>query len=416
MNEQPRVPGEDPQLEQRLRSWLGSEPDRPPEQLAASAVTRARRTGQRPGWLAGMRQGRVGRRGQVLQLGAATASVVAIVTVMALVWRVTTNPIENGATASPASAASASPAATASATVPSTAAPFAGRAATVRTLNNGATALGSGYGSLWLGDDAGRLLRIDPSTGDVLASIDAGGVPCGPIIAASTSMWLTTCGAGLTTEAAVTLRVDPATNVVTNRYDGAGGDGIGMAAMNGLVWFVSDVKAGTLTAVDAATGTRVRDLALGTAVRHMTAGFGSLWVSPVGRAAVLRIDPETGAELATVPLSGDGGYLVTAGDAIWVAEPHQWLIGRIEPVTDRLSVESGASPGVAHLEITDTGLVWSLADGEAMAIDPAINRTADRFAVPAHLAFDAVGTHVLAVLGDTVWFADGLSLLRIDPA
>ncbi len=420
--ERPR-PDSDPILEQRLRDWLGSEPDRPPEQLATAASQRARRTTQRPGWLASLRQGWGARRGRGPQLVAATASLVAMVLVAGVIWQLAANPPDNGASTPPSSAVStpgptvpATPGATAAPSVAPTAPPFDGRATTVGQLDRRATALGSGFGSLWLGDAGGRLMRIEPASGDVTATIDLGAVPCGPIVTASSSIWLTTCGEGVTSAVAVTVRIDPETNLVTNTYDSAGGDGIGIAAMNGLVWFVSDVSAGTLTAVDAATGAHVRDLSVGVATRQLTAGFGSLWVSPVGRAAVLRLDPDTGAELAAVPLSGDVGYLVTAGDAIWVAEPHQWLVGRIDPVTDKLSVETGASPGVAHLVIADSGLVWSLAGGEAMAIDPASNGTVDRFVVPAHLAFDAVGTHVLAVVGEVVWFADGLSLFRIAPS
>ena len=37
-------------------------------------------------------------------------------------------------------------------------------------------------------------------------------------------------------------------------------DGFGASAMNGLVWFVSDVEQGRITAVDAETGEHVRDL------------------------------------------------------------------------------------------------------------------------------------------------------------
>ena len=90
----------------------------------------------------------------------------------------------------------------------------------------------------------------------------------------------------------MTTRVDADANVVANVYDDGAGDGFGASAMNGLIWFISDVDQGRITAVDAATGEHVRDLTVGVPIRHLTAGFGSLWVSPIGRPAVLRVDSE----------------------------------------------------------------------------------------------------------------------------
>ena len=371
-------PGVDPDLEARLRSWLHAEPDRPSDTLAVTAMSRARETTQRPGWLARLRQPQPSAGRRLGRAGAAAASLAAAVLVLGVVWQVALNPIDNGASLSPTQLATPTPTASPSGPTGSVSTPFDGRGETMLALERRATALGSGFGSLWVGDEAGRLLRIDPSGARVIATVELGGVPCGPILAAATSVWLATCGDGVTTASAVTVRVDPATNTVVDRYDDGAGDGFGVSAMNGLVWFISDVATGKLTAVDAISGDHVRDLTLGTPIRHLTAGFGSLWVSPIGRPAVLRIDPVTGAELAAVGLSGDAGFLATSGDAIWVTEPHQWIVGRIDPVADRVSAELGASPGVDHLAIAESGPVWALADAEAIAFDPIQNREIDR--------------------------------------
>ena len=282
-------------------------------------------------------------------------------------------------------------------------------------LDSKATALGSGFDSLWVGDETGRLLRIDPADGSVEATIELDGIPCGPIGPAGTSLWLATCGASGMIEFAETTRVDPAANAVANVYDDGAGDGFGASAMNGLVWFISDVEQGRITAVDAETGEHVRDLDVGVPIHHLTAGFGSLWVSPIGRPAVLRVDPETGDVSAEVALSGDSGYLTTSADAIWVAEPHQWLVGRIDPVADRVAAELQAAPGADHIAVAPDGLVWALTDEQLLAIDGAADREVDRLSVPSHTAFNGVATHVLALHEDQVWFADQDSLVRIRP-
>jgi hypothetical protein len=373
----------DPKVERSISSWLHDEPDSVPESLADDALMRSQSTGQRSTWAARWHQRGGPAVPERLVMGAPVVAALAVIAVVVglSVWR---TPAEVGTNA-PARI----------------------------DLEEPATSLGSGFGSLWVGDDEGRLLRINPGDGSVQATIELDGVPCGPISPAGSSLWLATCGVGGSTSRAETTRVDPATNTLANVYGEGGGDGFGASAMNGLVWFISDFEQGTITAVNADTGEHVRDLTLGERVRHMTAGFGSLWVSPIGRPVVQRVNPESGEVVAEITLSGDAGYLTTGTDAIWVAEPHQWLVARIDPVADRVVAELQAAPDVDHISIAPDGLVWALADELLLAINPASNQEADRATVPSHRAFDGVTTHVLALDGDNVWFADKTSLERI---
>lgn len=403
-------PPQDAELERRVSSWLRDEPGRPPEALVDDALARSRAVGQRPAWLARWRDRGRGPAGRLLPAAAAVALVLAIV-VLGSTWDSISRQPAVGASARPSGAPTGAPSAPASRAPGQT--PFGGRIEARIDLDRRPTALGSGFGSLWVADEAGRLLRVDPAEGKVVATIELGGVACGPILPASTALWLATCGPGITTAQAITLRIDPVTNTVSERYADGGGDGVGVSAMNGLVWFISDVQGGRLTAVDADTGAHVRDLTVDAPVRFLTAGFGSLWVSPIGSTTVIRVDPENGTKLAEIGLSGDAGFLATAADSIWVAEPHQWLVGRIDPALDRLAGEAGAAPGVNELLVTGSGLVWVLADEEALAVDRGSSTIVDRFPVPRHVAFDAVATDVLAIHDDSVWFADETALLRL---
>ena len=406
MNDMPRSDPDrpDPKVERAVASWLRDEPDRVPDDLVESALSRSRATSQRPSWTARWHQRGTVQGSQPLVAGAALTAVVAVIAVVLGVslWRAGPDQgtISPSAVASPDSSASV---------------PFDGRVDATIPLDSKATAFGSGFGSLWVGDETGRLLRINPADGSVEATIELDGVACGPIAPAATSLWLATCGVGGTTAYAVTTRVDPDANVVANVYDDGAGDGVGASAMNGLIWFISDVEQGRITAVDADTGEHVRDLMVGSPIRHLTAGFGSLWVSPRGRPAVLRVDPETGDVTAEVALSGDAGYLTTSADAIWVAEPHQWLVGRIDPVADRVAAELQAGTGADHIAVAPNGLVWALTDDQLLAIDGAADQEVDRLLVPAHVAFDGIATHVLALDEDRVWFADQDKLVRIRP-
>ena len=406
MSEMPRNDPDrpDPKVERAVASWLRDEPDRMPDDLVEGALVRSRASSQRLSWTARWHQRGMVQGSQPLVAGAALTAAVAVIAVVLGVslWRSGPDPgtISPSATVSPAG----------SPTVP-----FADRIDATIPLDSAATAFGSGFGSLWVGDETGRLLRINPADGSVEATIELDGVACGPIAPAGTSLWLATCGVGGTTAYAVTTRVDPEANVVANVYDDGAGDGVGASAMNGLIWFISDVEQGRITAVDADTGEHVRDLTVGSPIRHLTAGFGSLWVSPIGRPAVQRVNPETGEVSAEVALSGDAGYLTTSADAIWVAEPHQWLVGRIDPVADRVAAELGAGTGADHIEVAPDGRLWALTDDQLLAIDGAADQEVDRLTVPAHVAFDGIATHVLALDEDRIWFADQDSLLRIRP-
>ena len=406
MSDMPRTDPErpDPKLERTIASWLSDEPDRVPDDLVEGALARSRASSQRLSWTARWHQRGMVPTAQPLVAGAALTAALAVIAVVLGVslWRGAPDQgtIAPSAVASPDSSASV---------------PFDGRIDATFQLDSKATALGSGFGSLWVGDETGRLLRIDPADGSVEATIELDGVPCGPIQPASTSLWLATCGASGVIDFAETTRVDPDANVVTNVYDDGAGDGFGASAMNGLVWFISDVEQGRVTAVNAETGAHVRDLTVGVPIHHLTAGFGSLWVNPIGRPAVLRVDSETGDIAAEVGLSGDSGYLTTSADAIWVAEPHQWLVERIDPVADRVAAELQAAPGVDHIAVAPDGLVWALAGEELLAINSAADREVDRLSVPIHTAFNGVATHVLALHEDQVWFADQDSLVRIRP-
>ncbi|MEW5989833.1 MAG: hypothetical protein AB1736_00615 [Chloroflexota bacterium] len=293
--------------------------------------------------------------------------------------------------------------------------PFGDRIARSVPLARSPTALGGAFGSLWLTDDAGQLLRLDPASAEVLASVDLGVLGCGSIREAADSLWLSGCPDGDAVDSRITLIVDPDRTTVVSRLADGGGDGVGASAMRGLVWFVSDVAAGVLSGVDVNTRAKVAEVKVGFGARHVTAGFGSLWVAPIGRNEVLRIDPVDGRVIATVALSGDPSVLLTTADGIWVAEPHQWLLGRVDPATDRVVIELEAAPGVDQLVAAENGWIWSLGDDEALAVDPLVNRIADRFSVPPHAGPDGIARHVLAALDGDLWFADRTSLVEIGP-
>jgi hypothetical protein len=271
-------------------------------------------------------------------------------------------------------------------------------------LDRTPTAVGSAFGSLWVATLDGELLRVEPASGETLATIPLGAAGCGPIQADAFSIWLQTCGSGSTIgpDAASTIRVDPDANAVADRYEDGEPDGVGIGTIRGLVWFISSLT--TLTGVSAESGEPVRTIDVPWPVRHLTAGLGSLWVSPIGEPSVVRIDPESGDELARIPLSGDSGYVAASGDAVWVAEPHQWLLGQIDPVANALAGEYIADPVADQIVFDAGGRVWLLAHDTLMAFDPDTGSELARYAVPAHDTAIGIESMVLAADAAGIWY------------
>ena len=396
-------------LDEALDGWLGQPPDPAPEGLARAAADRARDRRQRPAWVARFRQ----RNGGFMGLGglapalAVAAVVIAVLVIGGPLLERLAGPggPPTPLPGLPSPVASGPPSPGASVVPSGSAMPDLGSVAT-RTipLATQPSAVGNEFNSLWVADLDGTLLRLDPASGEEQARIALDAPGCGPILADAHALWLMTCGAPGSPDAtdATTIRVDPATNTVVDRYEDDEPDGVGIAALSGAVWFISGPR--ELTAVGAETGGRLETIDVDRPIRHLAGNFGSLWVTPIGEPRVSRLDPADGTEIASIPLSGESGYLTGTGDSIWVAEPHQWLMARIDPTTNAAEGEYFAAPGADHIVSDGLGVIWVLAHEELIAFDPATQRDLGRYTVPLHDTVGTIEALVLAADTDGIWY------------
>jgi streptogramin lyase len=208
-----------------------------------------------------------------------------------------------------------------------------------------ASALVAADGSLWVTQyDVGRLLRIDPQTGKLRASIDVGGSP-GAVIATAGAVW------------------------------------------------VHDWERGRLIKVDARTNRVAKTLMVGTSNSDITFAAGDVWAIDA-RGSLLRVNPNTTAVTRRVPLgaaaplptdASNGSTLTAAGDTLWVVVGD----GHITEVDARTGRTLGRARGPAlPLEISrragadDSGLwISSPTRREVLHID-ARTRRVTRFPVP----------------------------------
>ena len=132
--------------------------------------------------------------------------------------------------------------------------------------------------------NANSIVRVDPATNSVVATVRMGYPPCGFLAIDETAVWSTGgCGGD------VVARVDSRTNRLTTRL--ADVFPVGIEVAFGSVW-VADEGSGNIDQIDPHTGRLVARLhVVGLPVR-LGVGFGSVWVDD-DNGRVLRIQPKT---------------------------------------------------------------------------------------------------------------------------
>jgi ligand-binding sensor domain-containing protein len=209
-------------------------------------------------------------------------------------------------------------------------------------------------GSLWVGHNGPDLVRVDPGTSEVVARIAA---PLASVAEGEGAVWVATMNS--------VLRVDPATNEVTHTIELPGTrDGTyGIAVGDGAVWAGGP---GRVDRIDPAS----RDIVATVAVEgwKLAVGAGSLWAG--GGAGVWRIDTDTNELVARISVPGiesiawDGTGLWTVGPCCPGNDPY---LVQIDPATNAAVSQTPIGtnrPGAEGLTIGH-GYVWASTDGDA---------------------------------------------------
>lgn len=162
----------------------------------------------------------------------------------------------------------------------------------------------------------------------------------------------------------------------------------------------------------------------------LSAGAGSLWVGIHRASAVHRVDPDTGAIVATIAIDPTAGSmaeteLVTTGagtgtgsvlateDAVWVADVGGF-VWRIEPATDRI-VARIELPGLfGESGLLDAhGSIWALTQTGARRIDPATNEVVAELDLGHPRCCNGPQA---AATEDAVWLGSDDGAIRVDPS
>lgn len=203
-----------------------------------------------------------------------------------------------------------------------------------------------GAGSVWTGrNDRLAVLRLDPASGRVLATIPVG-FHVFNLAADAMSVWV------VSFEDNMVARIDPATNAVTVRQSLLHAPS-GVLITGGSAW-ISRAGNATVVRLDATTGALQAEIPVGRRPLPLTAGGGSVWVRCEQDSTVSRIDLSTNRVLATIPvdpfygLDGVDSMVANAG-GVWISGlTLQWIDASSNVVTRSLPASGRpyrAAPG-----------------------------------------------------------------------
>jgi YVTN family beta-propeller protein len=254
--------------------------------------------------------------------------------------------------------------------------------------------LAYGFGSIWATDRSGAVVRFDPSTQKVVATIaDSVGFPITDATGAGyvyIANW----------HAQTVDRIDPATNAVAATANLSGAPYF-ITVIDSAVWVSTD--AGEIDVLDATTLTSVATYKIGSIPGSPVIVGDGIWYPDHHGSTVNRLDLKTGQVTATVQNAGaDPLYQVFCAGSLWVDNLTEGRVVRIDPTSAKITATIPVPGTMLYGMTVSRGLVWvaSTYEKALFAIDPATNKVVGR------VALGGEPMQVMA-LNDDLWVSIG---------
>jgi streptogramin lyase len=229
----------------------------------------------------------------------------------------------------------------------------------IRT-GRGSCSLTAGAGALWIANYKQGLIRVLP-TGRV-KRLRVGAVPF-DVLVAFDRVWVTAWGAG------EVVLVDPHKIRVVRRI-AVGPKPSGLIARNGSVW-VGFGRGSSIARIDPKTGSSRRFEVGESGPGWFVAGTKDLWIQAEG-GHLVHVDPTNGRDLAHLQFGKTLAQGATAPDgSIWMPDKEQSLVFRINPKGPAVTGSFGAGPG-AYISLRAYGSMWvtSYAGSDVWRFEP----------------------------------------------
>jgi YVTN family beta-propeller protein len=263
--------------------------------------------------------------------------------------------------------------------------------------------LETGFGSVWVAKILSKeVLRIDPVSNQVIAHIPVGTEPELGMGMGFGSVWVPDIQDHTITQ------IDPLTNTVRRVIPvdlapyAEGSIGVG----EGSLWAITssrDTDAATLTRLDPESGAVIARIPVHPKSHGVLVAFGAVWVTSTGSSLLTRIDPKTNTVAAEIPVPRQPLFLAGGEGSVWVLSQGEGSLARIDPATNRVvaNLPLGVSGEGGDLSI-NAGYVWVSAEGTPLTqIDPATNQVLGQYYGGQHLDTMRVGF-------GAVWLVDEL--------
>ena len=259
--------------------------------------------------------------------------------------------------------------------------------------------------SIWLFTADGELMRIDPLTNAIAASVS---------LAPATNAYQSLAGDGdglwiTDWDAATVLRFDPTTLLTTGSID-VGTKPKGVLITSAAVW-IGNTRGGSVQRIDPTTNEIVSTISLGptgpSGPNWLASGFGSIWAGVPNIGSVFRINATTNAIEAEIPVVSPAspcGGLATTSTAVWITScDGSNYVTQIDPATNTVvgTIDLGGN-GYVFAVVADRPWI-SPTEGQIVRLDP-VSHAVDRVIAPGP-GFASGGGDV-AVADGSMWVMD----------
>jgi virginiamycin B lyase len=284
----------------------------------------------------------------------------------------------------------------------------------------------NGYGmaadstAVWVyNGETGNLLRIDPQTNQVVATLSVGlgcppHAPCGGVALGQGAVWV------MAGAASRLVRVDPQTNqiVATIPFPVAQNPSLNVFVTPGAVW-VTDYYDNTIFRIDPQTNKIASVLTPLAGPTGVAFAAGSLWEAEAHNSpdGLTRLDPATMQVQAQIDVSDNGQYsyclgVIALDQAVWVlaGDGQTSILERIDPTTNKVAATAPPPGSQPSGFAADAQGAWQLdSQGGLYRLDAHSGQAVGVVAFPGGLG--------LALGAGSVWVTRGDgTLLRITPA
>ena len=226
-----------------------------------------------------------------------------------------------------------------------------------------------GHGAIWAsearaGGNATTLLKVDAATAAVerFPLPEPGIPPESSIGVTDDAVWVIIAGATDGQRWKV-LGLDPESGAITYSID-AGQDAVAAARGGfGSVWVTRPI--GGVDRYDPASGELQAHIPLSRSSTFLTIGPDAVWImNQLGEVA--RVDPRTDAVIATIaasPSRVQGGDIVATPTTVWM-QANAYLGIKIDPASNSVTQRLLPSEGSGGIAVTADGAVWITAHDE----------------------------------------------------